>query len=165
MVHFVGAGPGAKDLITVRGQRAIENADVIIYNDVLTRYYGLIANIDFTKEIEQYEKDIKDLKIKEGAFANVVRFVSPLTFGIYLIHEHDLVRGFWNEIMCVSRHGDKPYMLIHFAVSVALVFVVCAIIELGRKTVTDLIFKIPPIKFLMNKLSKVDRFFNAERED
>lgn len=107
----------------------------------------------------------RNLKIKEGAFANVVRFVSPLTFGIYLIHEHDLVRGFWNEIMCVSWHGDKPYMLIHFAVSVALVFVVCAIIELGRKTVTDLIFKIPPIKFLMNKLSKVDRFFNAERED
>lgn len=31
MVHFVGAGPGAEDLITVRGQRLIEEADVIIY--------------------------------------------------------------------------------------------------------------------------------------
>lgn len=31
MVHFVGAGPGAADLITVRGQRLIEQADVIIY--------------------------------------------------------------------------------------------------------------------------------------
>ncbi len=31
MVHFVGAGTGATDLITVRGQRLIENADVIIY--------------------------------------------------------------------------------------------------------------------------------------
>lgn len=31
MVHFVGAGPGATDLITVRGQRLIERADVIIY--------------------------------------------------------------------------------------------------------------------------------------
>ncbi|MBE5901773.1 MAG: precorrin-4 C(11)-methyltransferase [Lachnospiraceae bacterium] len=31
MVHFVGAGCGAKDLITVRGQRLIEAADVIIY--------------------------------------------------------------------------------------------------------------------------------------
>ena len=31
MVHFVGAGPGAPDLITVRGQRLINEADVIIY--------------------------------------------------------------------------------------------------------------------------------------
>ncbi len=31
MVHFVGAGPGAPDLITVRGQRLLEEADVIIY--------------------------------------------------------------------------------------------------------------------------------------
>ncbi|MCF0127968.1 MAG: precorrin-4 C(11)-methyltransferase [Pseudobutyrivibrio sp.] len=31
MVHFVGAGPGAEDLITIRGQRLIEEADVIIY--------------------------------------------------------------------------------------------------------------------------------------
>lgn len=31
MVHFVGAGPGAEDLITVRGKKLIEQADVIIY--------------------------------------------------------------------------------------------------------------------------------------
>ncbi len=31
MIHFVGAGPGAEDLITVRGKRLIEGADVIIY--------------------------------------------------------------------------------------------------------------------------------------
>ena len=31
MVHFVGAGPGAEDLITVRGMRLLSKADVIIY--------------------------------------------------------------------------------------------------------------------------------------
>ncbi len=31
MVHFVGAGPGAEDLITVRGLELIKQADVIIY--------------------------------------------------------------------------------------------------------------------------------------
>lgn len=31
MVYFIGAGPGAVDLITVRGQRLIREADVIIY--------------------------------------------------------------------------------------------------------------------------------------
>ena len=31
MVHFIGAGPGDPDLITVKGKRLIEEADVIIY--------------------------------------------------------------------------------------------------------------------------------------
>jgi len=31
MIHFVGAGPGAVDLITLRGQKLISEADVIIY--------------------------------------------------------------------------------------------------------------------------------------
>ncbi len=43
MVNFVGAGPGAEDLITVRGRRLIEEADVIIYagslvNPALLKY-------------------------------------------------------------------------------------------------------------------------------
>lgn len=43
MIYFIGAGPGAADLITVRGARLLEKADVIIYagslvNPVLLDY-------------------------------------------------------------------------------------------------------------------------------
>ena len=31
LVEFVGAGPGAEDLITVRGARLLGEADVVIY--------------------------------------------------------------------------------------------------------------------------------------
>lgn len=31
MIHFVGAGPGAEDLITVRGENLLKQADVVIY--------------------------------------------------------------------------------------------------------------------------------------
>ena len=31
MVHFVGAGPGAVDLITLRGKALLEKADLVIY--------------------------------------------------------------------------------------------------------------------------------------
>lgn len=46
MVHFVGAGPGAIDLITVRGKNYLENADVVIYA-------GSLVNkelLDYTSE-------------------------------------------------------------------------------------------------------------------
>ena len=31
MITFIGAGPGAADLITVRGQKRLEQADIVIY--------------------------------------------------------------------------------------------------------------------------------------
>ena len=31
MVYFIGAGPGAADLITVRGQNLLKKADVVIW--------------------------------------------------------------------------------------------------------------------------------------
>lgn len=44
-VHFVGAGPGAEDLITLRGMRLLEKTDVVIYagslvNPALLSYAG-----------------------------------------------------------------------------------------------------------------------------
>ncbi len=35
MVHFVGAGPGSADLITVRGMRLLQKADLLIYTGSL----------------------------------------------------------------------------------------------------------------------------------
>ena len=46
IVHFVGAGPGSADLITLRGKVLIENADVIIYAGSLVNP-GLL---DFAKK-------------------------------------------------------------------------------------------------------------------
>ena len=54
MIHFVGAGCGAPDLITLRGKKHIENADVIVYA-------GSLVN----KELLQYAK--KDCAIYDSS--------------------------------------------------------------------------------------------------
>ena len=46
MIHFVGAGPGAVDLITVRGQKFLEQADVVIYA-------GSLVNPDLLKSTKE----------------------------------------------------------------------------------------------------------------
>jgi precorrin-4 C11-methyltransferase len=43
MIHFVGAGPGAPDLITIRGRQYLRDADVIIYA-------GSLVNPELLKE-------------------------------------------------------------------------------------------------------------------
>lgn len=52
MVHFVGAGCGAKDLITVRGKEHIEKADVIVYAGSLVNKELLSYN---NKNAETYD--------------------------------------------------------------------------------------------------------------
>lgn len=46
MIHFVGAGSGAPDLITIRGKKFLEEADVIIYAGSLVNPHLL----DYAKE-------------------------------------------------------------------------------------------------------------------
>lgn len=46
MIYFVGAGPGAVDLITVRGLRLIREADVIIYA-------GSLINTELLREAKE----------------------------------------------------------------------------------------------------------------
>lgn len=65
MIHFVGAGPGAVDLITVRGQRLLENADVVIYA-------GSLVN----PELLEYTK--KDCKIFNSAYMTLEEVIAEM---------------------------------------------------------------------------------------
>lgn len=65
MVHFVGAGPGAEDLITIRGYRLIENADVIIYA-------GSLVNPGLLKSAKE------DCSIYNSAYMNLEEVIEVM---------------------------------------------------------------------------------------
>ena len=77
MVHFVGAGSGAPDLITVRGARLLTEADVVIYAGSLVNP----ALLDYTKpgcEIHDsakmtLEQVLDVIRAAEAAGKNTVR--------------------------------------------------------------------------------------------
>ena len=72
MVYFVGAGPGAADLITVRGMRLLQKADVIIYagslvNPALLEYAGEGCQIHNSAEMTLEEViDVMEQAEKEN---------------------------------------------------------------------------------------------------
>ncbi len=75
MVHFVGAGSGAADLITVRGQKLLSEADIIIYAGSLVNPELLDAA---KKDAEIYDSSKMHLGeiieiMKQGDTKNIVR--------------------------------------------------------------------------------------------
>ena len=85
MVHFVGAGSGAADLITLRGKRLIEDADIIIYagslvNPELLRYAK--GDTKIYNSARMTLDEVVDV-MKQGDTKNIVRLHTgdPCVYG------------------------------------------------------------------------------------
>ena len=74
MVHFVGAGSGAPDLITIRGKKFLEEADVIIYA-------GSLVN----PELLNYAKE--GCKIYNSAEMTLEEVIEAIK-AIVVVHQH-----------------------------------------------------------------------------
>ena len=83
MLYFIAAGPGAPDLITVRGQRLLKQADVIIYA-------GSLVNPDLLRERKP------ECKIYNSAFLTLEE-----VFQIMIEAEHE-------KKMTVRLHTGDP---------------------------------------------------------
>lgn len=96
----------------------------------------------------------KNLKIKSNVFNKIILFFSPLTFGVYLIHENPLVRNkLWDE---VAKLISDKYFYVNIIILGIIVFILCSMIDYIRK----LIFKPIDKKIMNNKfLNKIDSKF------
>ena len=103
MVHIVGAGPGAADLITVRGARLLKEADVIIYA-------GSLVN----RELLELAR--KDAQIYDSAYMTLEQVMEVIKKGwkegreILRLHTGDpCVYGAIREQMDAMDHEGIPY--------------------------------------------------------
>ena len=89
MIHFVGAGSGAADLVTVRGAKLLEEADVIIYagslvNPALLDYAKAGCDIHNSAHMT-LEEVIETMKAAEAAGKTTVRLHTgdPCLYGAH----------------------------------------------------------------------------------
>lgn len=66
----------------------------------------------------------KNLRIKEGRFAKAVRTLAPYTFGVYLLHEHILVRYEWMKWLGVENVKESYLFVPHLLLCVLVVYTV-----------------------------------------
>lgn len=70
--------------------------------------------------------------------SRMINTVASCAFGVYLIHDNTHVRTvLWPDILNVPGYENSPWMIVHMAVSVAAVFIVCTAIEFVRKKVIE----------------------------
>lgn len=83
----------------------------------------------------------RNIRIPEGRAANMICRVASASFGVYLIHEHLEIRYLWPVWLGVGKYADTPLFLLHWAVSILLVYGVCMVIDSARAALFGLVWK------------------------
>ena len=99
-------------------------------------------------------------KMKESWFSDVVRFVAPLTFGVYLLHMHLEIKDRW-VIWLTHLLGEIPsesiiLYLWHVARSVIIVFAAGVFVDWIRKMIFDYVGRVLHDTWLFKKIRQWD---------
>lgn len=72
------------------------------------------------------------MKIREGRAAALIRRLSPYTFGIYLLHEHILIRYEWTDWMQIGRVRESLLFVPHMTGCVITVYLLGTLVDFVR---------------------------------
>lgn len=75
---------------------------------------------------------------KTPKYSRLVNTLGGCTFGVYLIHDNNYMREYlWGNIFDNSKYAESNYLIVHFFLSVSIVYVACTVIEYIRKYVLE----------------------------
>lgn len=104
-----------------------------------------------------------NMNIKSEKLGKVINVFASATFGVYLLHEHVLLRGWWNSVWKVQEYYQTSTFLLHFICVVACVYLAGTAVDLLRQLLFKIITKALRLTKLADKISKVDGLFNEDR--
>ena len=86
----------------------------------------------------------KNTKVKEGRGADFIRALSPLTLGVYLIHENIDVRDRWLPALEKVFGGvpDGGLLLLHMLLCCTALFACCLAVDFVREKMFSLAARI-----------------------
>ena len=104
------------------------------------------------------------LQMKSGKVEQIICFCGPLSFGVYLLHEHIDIRYVWYEwirlIPGMSGVSDKlPVFLLQWFLSVLLVFVAGLLVDLLRTKLFASCVRLLDKTKLAGWIRKIDQTF------
>ncbi len=107
-------------------------------------------------------------RMRENRFADVVRFIAPFTFGVYLLHMHLEIRGrwvTWLEHLIGEVPKDNVFLFAwHQLRCVLIVFVAGVFVDWVRKMIFDFTARGLQGTKLSDKVKKLDENFDSNRQ-
>lgn len=102
----------------------------------------------------------RNINISSEKVGKVINWFAAGTFGVYLLHEHTLLRGAWYEIWKVEEYYSTPLFIVHMIIVVLCVFVLGCFIDWLRRVVFSGIVRLFRLHVIGAKISKIDLWFN-----
>ena len=100
------------------------------------------------------------LRLKDNAFASLVRFIGPLTFGVYLLHMHVEIRDrwvYWISNLIGPVRLDSIWLFIWHAIRcIIVVFVAGIFVDWIRKMIFDFMARVLHDTWLFKKIRQLD---------
>ncbi len=98
----------------------------------------------------------RKLKIRQNKWINII---SSSTFGIYLIHDNDLIRKFlWLDLFRNNSFSESAFLIPVSLIAIAAVFAWCMFIELARKYTLEKLY-MKWVNVLCDKVNQIIKLF------
>lgn len=108
----------------------------------------------------------QSITMKEGKFAEGIRKVSGLSFGVYLLHEHIDIREYWyGWLKGVINRGDRPglwYFFVELIFCVIVVFTAGILVDFLRRCLFKMVGNAIKNTKLHQAIVELDEVFSHE---
>ncbi len=89
----------------------------------------------------------KTVNIKGKYISKALVYLSPLTFGVYLIHDNSNLKNLLWGWICPEKYADDPFLWVYMLMIVPAIYIVCVLLEIIRQKL-----------FVVTKLNKAGEF-------